>query len=84
MLFRNGLATLTETARQVARCMHLRWCKDFVRLAGETFGHVNAVGIQEALHVAKENGIPVTADMIHPAIDSFLFAIESGLSCRGP
>lgn len=84
VLFHNALPKMTDTARQVAGCMHVKWCKDFVRLANETFGHVNAVGIQEALSVAEENGIPVTAAMIHPAIARLLVAIESGLpSSRG-
>lgn len=84
VLFRNALPTVTDSARQVAGCMPAKWCKDFVRLADETFGHVNAVGIQESLSVAEENGIPVTAAMIHLAIARLLVAIESGLpSPRG-
>lgn len=83
VLFRNALSTVTDTARQVAGCIHTKWRKDFVRLARETFGHTNAVGIQEALSVAEENGLPVTAAMIHPAIGRFLAAIERGLPTKG-
>ncbi len=79
VLFRNALPMLTETAGQLAGCIPARWFKDFVRLAGETFRHVNAEGIQEVLSIAEENGMSVTADMIHPAIDRFLIAIKSGI-----
>jgi len=83
VLFRNALPTVTDTARQVAGGIPSKWSKDFVRLARETFGHDNAVGIQEALSVAEENGLPVTAAMIYPAIDRFLAAIERGLPTKG-
>ncbi len=83
VLFRNVLPTVTDTARQVAGGIHSKWSMDFVRLARETFGHANAVGLQEALSVARENGISVTAPMIYPAIDRFLAAIENGLTAKG-
>jgi hypothetical protein len=83
VLFRNALPTVTDTARQVASGIHPKWSKDFVRLARETFVHANTVGIQKALSVARENGLPVTAAMIYPAIDRFLAAIENGLPTKG-
>ena len=82
VLFRNALPTVTDTARQVAAESHPKWCRNFVRLARETFGHANAVGIQEAFSVARENGISVTGSMIYPAIDRFLAVIERGLPTK--
>ena len=79
VLFRNALPIVTDTARQVAGGMHPKWCRNFVRLARETFGHANAVGIQETLSVAEDNRMMVTAPMIYSAIDRFLAAIEGGL-----